>query len=113
MLALGMESLRTSPDNAQLQHRVGLAFYGKGDYNRAISFFSTALSLDPEYLEACYYRSLAFQKLGQLIPAGIDTRRLIGLKEKGVKERRLALRQASLHWNTRLLQLRYQVDLPD
>lgn len=55
----------TPPEDAAVQaNNSGLAYYNKGDNDRAIDEYSVAILLDPEFALAYYNRGLAYHNKG-------------------------------------------------
>jgi len=53
-------AMATSPQNSFLPYQLGLIHYSEEDYESAIEAFSTAISLDPQYANARYFRALSY-----------------------------------------------------
>ncbi|MEX0933422.1 MAG: tetratricopeptide repeat protein [Candidatus Paceibacterota bacterium] len=54
------EAMEVSPQNSFLPYQLGLIHYSEADYDRAIESFSTAISRDPNYANARYFRALSY-----------------------------------------------------
>ena len=51
---------------------LGLVYYKKGDYDRAIADFNEAIRLKPDLAEAYYNRGLAYDEIGEDTKAKAD-----------------------------------------
>lgn len=60
---------RFQPDNAVIAFELGLLEYGTGAWTNAITDFSRALEINPEYSNARYYLALAFNSVGRTAEA--------------------------------------------
>lgn len=47
-------------------NNLGSALYKKGEYREAIAQYSSALSLNPAYSDACFNRGLAYRRIGPI-----------------------------------------------
>jgi len=72
----------TAKNSAIAQHKRGLAYRNKGDFDRAIADLSEAIRLDPKYAEAYYGRGLAYGNKGDLDRAIADYSEAIRLDPK-------------------------------
>lgn len=54
------DAMEISPRNSFLPYQLGLIHYSEENYDNAIEAFSTAISRDPEYANARYFRALAY-----------------------------------------------------
>ena len=66
------ETIRLSPQDAQLFHDRGLCHALKGDYKKAIADLSEAIRLDPQFAEAHHNRGLAYMGKGEHTKAERD-----------------------------------------
>ncbi len=58
---------------------IGLDFVGAGNTEEAISYFTKALALDPNDLEAHYQRGLGYVHLGKMEAARADFKKILEL----------------------------------
>jgi tetratricopeptide (TPR) repeat protein len=56
--------IRLDPKSAIAYERRGEAYFGNGDYDRAIADFDQVIRLDPNYAIAYFERGVAFHKKG-------------------------------------------------
>ena len=61
-------------NDAQLYNDIGVAWFEKGDLNRALDNFNKALQLNPALLEALFNRALCYEKLARKEDAKADWR---------------------------------------
>ena len=45
--------LNFAPNDAETHYKIGNAYFEKSDFNLAISFYESALSLNPNFLKLC------------------------------------------------------------
>lgn len=109
MNALVQEGLSSAPDFASFHYNAGLIHFFKKDGARAIDEFSRAIILDPLYVEAYYYRSQCFKKIGQNQLSQKDSQKAFELKTQGAQERHVWPQDVVLHFNSEWLMLRYQI----
>ena len=72
----------TRPNLAIAYYRRGLAYYDKGDDDRAIAEYNEALRLDPKFAQAYSSRGLAYDHKGDLGHADPDYNEAIRLDPK-------------------------------
>ncbi|MCX5705375.1 MAG: tetratricopeptide repeat protein, partial [Candidatus Omnitrophica bacterium] len=70
-ISLWNEALRVSP-SAIANNHLGLAYQMKGDFNRAVSYYTAAIYLDPKFFKAYNNRGIVYQLQGELEKAIID-----------------------------------------
>ena len=74
-----------NPKNAKVYYNQGIAWYNKGDYDRAISDYSKAIELNPRYADVYYNRGNAWIKKGDYERAASDYNKAIELNPKLVE----------------------------
>jgi tetratricopeptide (TPR) repeat protein len=68
--------------NAKKSYKAGEEFYQSGNYKDAIAQFTSAISLNPDYLEAYYKRGLSYEKTREYQKAADDFKRAIVFDQK-------------------------------
>jgi protein O-mannosyl-transferase len=73
--------IRKEPNTIPLAYyNRGQAFMGMGEFEKAIEDYSSAIIINPIYVEAVYNRGIAFEKTGQIELAIKDFERTISLR---------------------------------
>ena len=81
----------TPQEKATIYLLRGEAETKKGQYDKAIEDFNSALKLKPRYSQALYFRGLAYEKKGFYLEAYLDVRKAKALNpDKANYERKLA-----------------------
>ncbi len=62
---LWADTVKKSPDSAEVRDNLGLAYASQGQFDRAIAEYQTALRLKPDYATAHYNLGLAYASQGQ------------------------------------------------
>ena len=60
--------------------KAGHTWYYKGDFDRAITYFSKAIEIDSNRADAYYFRGLSFEKKGDINPATADYAKAFAIK---------------------------------
>jgi tetratricopeptide (TPR) repeat protein len=71
--------LNQIPDHKSTNYNLGYISFLKGDFNRAIQYFSTAISKQPDYTDAFYGRGLCYMKAGKSELAEKDFNKVLQL----------------------------------
>jgi tetratricopeptide (TPR) repeat protein len=64
-LAYAIEAVRNAPDDALVYIQAGLLFYGKKDYQNAVTALNTALEKEPNNANVAYFLALALRDGGR------------------------------------------------
>ena len=62
---LWADTVKKSPDSAEVRNNLGLAYASRGQFDRAIAEYQTALRLKPDYATPHYNLGLAYASQGQ------------------------------------------------
>lgn len=76
------EAIRLDPSNHQAYLLRGLAFYDRGNHEKAISDFTAVLSLSPDDAEAYYWRGVNLWKSGKKASGRADIRKAATLDKQ-------------------------------
>jgi Tfp pilus assembly protein PilF len=74
--------LLTTTKRSTLTHKRGRAYLEICEYDRAITDFSKAIEIEPEYERAYVFRGIAYLKIGDKARCGADTRRATELSNR-------------------------------
>lgn len=78
-------SVNMYSQNAKKFYRTGEDFFKAGNYQDAISQFSSALGFDPEYKDAYFMRGCAYERTGEYSKAADDFNRLVVFDPKNAE----------------------------
>lgn len=67
-------------DSAEIYYKIGQAHYYKGDLDKAINYFDTAIAKNPKLAKAYYLLAETYTKKSRFIEAGINARKAIKYK---------------------------------
>lgn len=74
------EVIARNPKNAPYYDSRGFAYYGKGDYGRAIVDYTKAITLDPKFAAAYFNRGVAYDSKGDKDQAIADLKKALEIE---------------------------------
>jgi len=84
-IVLWSDVVNKSPGKVRPYNNRGLAYFGQGEYDKAIIDFSRAIGLDRDYADGYYNRGLVYQKKGEYGKAICDYAKAIVINPKYLK----------------------------
>lgn len=84
-LSLWQDVVRKSPDKARGYNNLGMAFFGKGQYEKALEMYERAIVLNSSYWEYYINRGYTYEEMGQRDKAMEDFDKSIALNPRSYK----------------------------
>src|SRR5262249_36567317 len=93
--ATAREALARTPQDVAVLNEIGRAYYRLDDLPRAMDTFGQALAIQPDDIQARYFRALCHQRVGQLQEA-VNDLEYVRKRDPGFARTRLELGQLYL-----------------
>ena len=107
MREIAVLGLRSHPTNQKLLYYAGLANVMMKKYNAAILYFDQLLALNPDYLQAYYYRGVCFEKTNRHDEARKNWAKVAG-QDFPPEFEALSMNKINLHLNSGIQALEIQ-----
>lgn len=88
---LWTKTMRTNPESSKVHANLGFVYYGKGDYNKAITEFETALSINAKNCKIHYNLGLAYAQIQQYDKAVNSLEKALGIDSEECKLAQVAI----------------------
>lgn len=85
-LASYSRAIETAPTDPTVRIQLGGIFYGQEEYQQAVTLFSQAAQLKPDYANAYYNLANAYAKLGNYVAAAQSYQQTLALLEPGSED---------------------------